>query len=226
MGNASPIFRIAREKTRSISRMRTAAMRRCRSPTASPRGWARSTGRPTAKKSAMRTSGPASISLISRAGRPRKSFSTRISAARNSSRLPGLRTAAGSRMPTGIPIGSARSGSIRWKTAKPTGSRMNSSIASNPQFDPGGRYLYWIADCQVNVEDSYWDFEHHMVNPAKIVVATLQNDPLSPFSPGREDEAGREGGPCLPHADRRGGVGPKDYGSARSKIRITAICWR
>jgi tricorn protease len=59
----------------------------------------------------------------------------------------------------------------------------------NPQFDPGGRYLYWIAACQVNVEDSYWDFEHHMVNPAKIVVATLQNDALSPFSPGRENEA-------------------------------------
>jgi len=59
----------------------------------------------------------------------------------------------------------------------------------NPQFDPGGRYLYWIAACQVNVEDSYWDFEHHMINPARIVVATLQNDAFSPFSPGRENEA-------------------------------------
>ena len=28
-----------------------------------------------------------------------------------------------------------------------------------------------------------------MINPAKIVVATLQNDRLSPFSPGRENEA-------------------------------------
>ncbi len=70
--------------------------------------------------------------------------------------------------------------------------------SSNPQFDPEGRYLYWIAACQVNVEDSYWDFEHHMVNPAKIVVATLQNDALSPFSPGRENEAEDKGGDTLP----------------------------
>ena len=68
----------------------------------------------------------------------------------------------------------------------------------NPQFDPGGRYLYWIAACQVNVEDSYWDFEHHLINPAKIVVATLQNDTLSPFSPRREDEAEDKVGLALP----------------------------
>ena len=68
----------------------------------------------------------------------------------------------------------------------------------NPQFDPGGRYLYWIAACQVNVEDSYWDFEHHIINPAKIVVATLQNDTLSPFSPGRENEAEERLGLAFP----------------------------
>jgi tricorn protease len=61
--------------------------------------------------------------------------------------------------------------------------------STNPQFDPGGRYLYWIAAGQVNIVDSYWDNCHYMVNPAKIVVATLQNDSLSPFSPGRENEA-------------------------------------
>ena len=68
----------------------------------------------------------------------------------------------------------------------------------NPQFDPGGRYLYWIAACQVNVEDSYWDNEHHMINPATVVVATLQNDALSPFSPGRENEAGDRVGLAFP----------------------------
>lgn len=72
------------------------------------------------------------------------------------------------------------------KTYRVTDGSVNSS---NPQFDPGGRYLYWIAACQVHVEDSYWDNLHHMIDPAKIVVATLQNDRLSPFSPGRENEA-------------------------------------
>jgi tricorn protease len=61
--------------------------------------------------------------------------------------------------------------------------------STSPQFDPGGRYLYWIAAGQVNVEDSYWDNNHHLVDPTTVVVATLQNDMLSPFSPGRENEA-------------------------------------
>ncbi|MGZ5422993.1 MAG: S41 family peptidase [Candidatus Aminicenantales bacterium] len=61
--------------------------------------------------------------------------------------------------------------------------------SSNPQFDPGGRYLYWIAAGQVNVADSYWDNLHYLVDPARIVVATLQSGQLSPFSPGRENEA-------------------------------------
>lgn len=57
--------------------------------------------------------------------------------------------------------------------------------AYDPQFDPDGKYLYWIADCKVNIEDSYWDNEHHMVNPSKIIVATLQKDLISPFAPGQ-----------------------------------------
>ncbi|MCX6559116.1 MAG: PDZ domain-containing protein [Candidatus Aminicenantes bacterium] len=59
-----------------------------------------------------------------------------------------------------------------------------SSSAYNPRFDPDGRYLFWIADCAVEVADSYGDEDHHMLNPSKIVVATLQRDRLSPFSPG------------------------------------------
>ncbi len=55
--------------------------------------------------------------------------------------------------------------------------------SNEPQFDPDGKYLYWIADCKVNIEDSYWDNEHHMINPSKIIVATLQKDLSSPFAP-------------------------------------------
>ena len=57
--------------------------------------------------------------------------------------------------------------------------------AFQPRFDPEGKYLYWIADCSVNVQDSYWDDDHHMVNPSRIIVATLQKDRLSPFSAGQ-----------------------------------------
>jgi tricorn protease len=61
--------------------------------------------------------------------------------------------------------------------------------ASEPQFDPAGRYLYWVADGKVNVEDSYWDGEHHRVNPSIIVAATLRREAPAPFGP----EAGDAG---------------------------------
>ena len=57
---------------------------------------------------------------------------------------------------------------------------------SEPQFDPDGKTLYWIADCQVHVEDSYWDGYHHRINPGKIVAATLQDERLSSDGPGQE----------------------------------------
>jgi tricorn protease len=51
-----------------------------------------------------------------------------------------------------------------------------------PQFDPEGRYLFWITGHEINVENSYWDRNHYMVNPSKIIIATLQKDMLAPFS--------------------------------------------
>ena len=53
----------------------------------------------------------------------------------------------------------------------------------SPKFDPDGKYLFWISDCDVNIEDSYWDSDHHMINPSKIIVTTLRKDLFSPFSP-------------------------------------------
>jgi len=56
-----------------------------------------------------------------------------------------------------------------------------------PQFDPEGQYLFWISNCQINVQDSQVDNDHHMVNSSRIIVATLQKDTLSPFAPAQED---------------------------------------
>lgn len=58
--------------------------------------------------------------------------------------------------------------------------------ATCPRFDPNGRYLYWVLDGKVNVEDSYMDNDHHIVNPSTIVAATLRRDLPSPFAPGTE----------------------------------------
>jgi len=53
--------------------------------------------------------------------------------------------------------------------------------ATSPRFDPDGKYLYWIADCNVSIEDSFMDGNHHMVNPSKIMAATLQKSQPSPM---------------------------------------------
>ena len=51
-----------------------------------------------------------------------------------------------------------------------------------PQFDPEGNYLFWIADCQVNVRSSYGDGDHHMIDPSRIIVATLRKETPSIFA--------------------------------------------
>jgi tricorn protease len=70
--------------------------------------------------------------------------------------------------------------------------------AFNPRFDPDGKYLFWIADCSVTVEDSYWDEDHHIINPSKIIVATLQKDQFAPFSPSEGIGSEKGGRPNLP----------------------------
>ncbi len=71
-----------------------------------------------------------------------------------------------------------------------------SANASNPQFDAAGLFLYWISDSRINVEDSFWDGDHHMVNPSTIVAATLRREAMSPFAPGMKSAApaGEEAG--------------------------------
>jgi tricorn protease len=66
----------------------------------------------------------------------------------------------------------------------------DSAHASDPQFDPAGKLLYWASYGRVNVESSFWDGEHHMINPSVIVAATLRRDDPSPFAPGGAGDSG------------------------------------
>jgi tricorn protease len=67
-----------------------------------------------------------------------------------------------------------------------------------PRFDPEGNYLCWIADCSVNVQDSYMDDDHHMINPSAIIIAILRQNRLSPFAPGRGAGSERQGPSAFP----------------------------
>lgn len=66
------------------------------------------------------------------------------------------------------------------------------SNAYQPRFDPQGHYLFWVADGSVNVQDSYWDDDHHVVNPSQIIVASLRRDQPSPFATDREAGSPRQ----------------------------------
>ncbi|NLH77788.1 MAG: hypothetical protein GX465_12190 [Acidobacteria bacterium] len=66
--------------------------------------------------------------------------------------------------------------------------------ASDPRFDLAGRLLYWVAYGQTNVEDSFWDGDHHIVDPSTIVAATLRREDPSPFTPGAVNDAPVPGG--------------------------------
>ncbi len=62
-----------------------------------------------------------------------------------------------------------------------------------PQFDPEGKSLYWIADSRIQVEDSYWDGGHYRINPSTIVAAALQKEPSKPGTPASESRPAAEG---------------------------------
>lgn len=62
--------------------------------------------------------------------------------------------------------------------------------ASDPRFDLAGRWLFWVAYGKAHVEDSFWDGDHHIVDPSTIVAATLRREDPSPFAPGAADAAG------------------------------------
>lgn len=64
---------------------------------------------------------------------------------------------------------------------------------SEPQFDPAGKYLYWISNCrQITIEESGIEEHGHIINPSKILVATLDKGAPAPFS--EEGEMPKEQG--------------------------------
>jgi tricorn protease len=69
----------------------------------------------------------------------------------------------------------------------------DSAQATCPQFDPEGRYLYWISEVQkINVYDSFLG-DHVLINPSIVVAATLRNDMPSPLCGGQDGRTEEDG---------------------------------
>lgn len=58
----------------------------------------------------------------------------------------------------------------------------------SPAFDPGGKYLYFVANREHNYGFSAVEFMHYHYNPGKVVAVTLQADTPSPFVPESDEE--------------------------------------
>lgn len=86
-----------------------------------------------------------------------------------------------------------------------------------PRFDPEGRYLFWINGHEVEVKNTYWDSSHHMVNPSRIIAATLRKDLHAPFS--RPHEAGAR----VKDKGKPGAAGPLRIDLEGLGDRITAL---
>jgi tricorn protease len=63
---------------------------------------------------------------------------------------------------------------------------------NNPVFDPDGKYLYWIANRQINFTTGYFDEDYILIQAGRIVVATLQAGEPSPFIPESDEEKVKE----------------------------------
>ena len=60
-----------------------------------------------------------------------------------------------------------------------------------PQFDPGGRYLYWISNGRrINIGTDFYLEQGHVVDPSMIMAATLDKKAPAPLSKEEETPAG------------------------------------
>jgi len=75
------------------------------------------------------------------------------------------------------------------KSFRVTGQLTNDS---NPAFDPDGKYLFWVADREVNFTFDRLDFQFATYNPSQIVLATLQTDTPNPLAPESDEEEIKE----------------------------------
>lgn len=71
------------------------------------------------------------------------------------------------------------------KIYKITGDMTNDTA---PEFDPEGKYLYFIANREHNYSFSAVEFMHYHYNPGKVVAVTLQADTPSPLFPESDEE--------------------------------------
>ena len=123
-------------------------------------------------------------------------------------------------MRSGIPTGAAPSFSIPSMPTGPSGSPTNRRTPTTPASTRTEDTSIWIADCAVESADSYGDEDHHMLNPSKIVVATLQKISSPRLLPAGEASPAREPGRLSdPHRHRR--LGTKDHDSTRRQFELS-----
>ncbi len=63
---------------------------------------------------------------------------------------------------------------------------------TGPVFDPDGKYLYWIANREINFVRGYFDEDYILARAGRVVVATLKADTASPFLPESDEEKVKE----------------------------------
>ncbi|MFQ5719677.1 MAG: PDZ domain-containing protein [Acidobacteriota bacterium] len=67
---------------------------------------------------------------------------------------------------------------------------LTDELTSNrsPAFDPEGRYLYFVSNRDFNLTFSGWEFNYLYTSPARVYVATLNDDIPMPFAPRSDEE--------------------------------------
>jgi tricorn protease len=67
---------------------------------------------------------------------------------------------------------------------------LTDSLVNNysPVFDPGGKYLYFLSDRDMNLTFSGWEFTYLYTAPTRLYVGTLRDDIPRPFHPRSDEE--------------------------------------
>jgi tricorn protease len=67
---------------------------------------------------------------------------------------------------------------------------LTESLVNNysPVFDPGGNYLFFLSDRDMNLTFSGWEFTYLYTGPTRLYMGTLNDDIPRPFQPKSDDE--------------------------------------
>lgn len=88
--------------------------------------------------------------------------------------------------------------------------------ASNPVFDPAGKYLYYLSDRDFEPLYSAFDPTWVYANPTRLVAVPLRADVASPLAPRNDTEPDADD---EPEPDDDGGAGAKGEGDDKSKAK-------